>query len=40
MAIREVTGGMGFVVDIFDVVDGFGVLTLTGLFFEDVTAHV
>jgi len=31
---------MRFVVDVFDVVDGFGVLTLTGLLFEDVTAHV
>jgi hypothetical protein len=30
---------MRFIVDVFDVVDGFGVLTLAGLFFEDVTAH-
>jgi len=40
IAIWEVAGGMRFVVNVFDVVDGFGVLTLTGLFFEDVTAHV
>jgi len=30
---------MRFAVNVFDVVDGFGVSTLTGLFFEDVTAH-
>jgi hypothetical protein len=31
---------MRFVVNVFDVVDGFGVSALTGLFFEDVTAHI